>query len=74
MKKVMLNRSSAIKQLKDAISYSISNLETPWQAETLSSDLYRAMMGGLISDAEYLQYQTSIRQKYIVNNWAMPIE
>lgn len=74
MKKPHLCRSTAIKQLKTVITAAISKLESPEQAETLSADLYRAMLGGLISDAEYLNFRTQIQEKYLSNNWAMPIE
>lgn len=74
MKKPHLSRSSAINQLKTVITATISNLETPEQAETLSAHLYRAMLGGLISDAEYLNFRSQIQDKYFSNNWALPNE
>lgn len=74
MKNHYLSRSTSIKQLKIVITATISKLESPEQAETLSADLYRAMLGGLISDAEYLDFRTQIQEKYLSNNWAMPIQ
>lgn len=74
MKKPYLSRSSAIMQLKSVIRATIPKLESPEQAETLSADLYRAKLGGLISDAEYFSFLSQIHEKYLSNNWALPNE
>lgn len=59
-------------QVKAVLPATIAALENQVQAERLEGYIYQMRTGGLISDQEYQNYLSDIKQHYIKNGWQQP--
>lgn len=59
-------------QWRKVINDAIPRLDSPVSAELLETEIHRARLGGLISDAEYMDFKNRICEVYKDNIWGNP--
>lgn len=69
MKKPTGSRFLIVQQLKKVLREAIPRIQTFEEAHNLECELYRCRCAKILSDTEYLEFSTAIRQVCVLNGW-----
>ena len=69
MKKPTGSRFLIVQQLKKVLREAIPRIQTMDEANSLESEIYRARSNNILTDKEYQEYITAIKEVCILQGW-----
>lgn len=69
MKKPTGSRFLIVQQLKKVLREAIPRIQTMYEANSLESEIYRARSHNILTDKEYQEYITAIKEVCILQGW-----